>query len=213
MDDPGGSTVDLGPRRTTAPPTPERRPDKKERRLRRFGTISLISGVTIEVALGFASLAMAVVSDNNAYSNPTAELFGVLSHFAFVSLAASLIAIGGVEWLSRRHRAQASDNAHDLADMRQTITTVADLNRATDRNRILLERLTIENRERYTEFIGIVGAVPGRMLELTESYSDVVQRLDGIEKAVQEIPDYSRGIKDGLQLRRGYIDPDTVDPQ
>lgn len=214
MNDPGGNTVDLGPRHTAEPP--EHRPDQpddKERRIRRFGTLSLISGVTIEVTLALASLVMAVVSDNNAYSNPTAELFGVLSHLAFVSLAAGLIAIGGMERLNRRHRAQTADNTRELAAVRRTSITVADMARAAERNRILLERHINESRDRHTELFGTVGALPGRMLELTERYGEVVHRLDSIEKAIEEFPDYSRGIKDGLQLRRGYIDPDSVDPE
>nr|WP_221374539.1 hypothetical protein [Actinoplanes polyasparticus] len=212
MDDPGSNTVELSPRTPPAAP-PANHPDDKERRLRRFGTLSLISGIAIEVALIIAALTMAVISDNNAYSNPTAELFGVLTHLAFVSLAAGFIAIGGVERLTRRHRAQTADNTRELAGIRQASTTVADLARATERNRILLERLALDNEERYGGIMAYVAVLPGRFSELADSYVALVDRLKVIEEAVQHIPDYSKGVKDGLQLRRGYIDPDSTDPE
>jgi hypothetical protein len=166
-----------------------------EKHTRRFGRRCFIAGLATLIAWNVAALVAAIVTENRLWTDQNAQLFGVLGYVLGCCTGAILTLVGAWERILRPVRERQAYLAGEQGRLNAT-----------------LQRVSHDSEQRVEMVMGTIGALPHRMLELTENYARAVDRLDLIEKAVQEIPDYSRGVKDGLQLRRGYIDPDSVDP-
>jgi hypothetical protein len=151
-----------------------RRPDDPhatEARTRRFGVICLAAGITLPVLVYLAGMVVAVLSENDAFHQESARLFAVLGMIALIGLGFMLTAIGGAERLHRPTRA------------------------AADRNRILLERNSLEQREFHENLAGLVAALPGRLAAVEDGQRRLVDVLpeeiqrkywSGFNAAVQE---------------------------
>jgi len=63
-----------------------------------------------------------------------------------------------------------------------------------DRNRILIERGVVDNQERFDVIMGLLAPIPGR--------------LSAIEEAIVRVPDYGRGVIDGMQVRADALGQD-----
>jgi hypothetical protein len=144
-------------------------PNASEARTRRFGTICLSCGIALPVIVYLAGMVVAVVTENDAFHHESARLFVVLGMVALTGLGFMLITIGGMERLHRPTRA------------------------AADRNRILLERLTLEVRERYDSLAGLVAPLPGR--------------LTRIEETIDRVPAYGEAVIEGITLGRDPSGP------
>ncbi|GIM89712.1 hypothetical protein Ato02nite_015050 [Paractinoplanes toevensis] len=149
-----------------------------ERRTQRFGRRCFWTGIALVFTMFLVCLAAAIISDQQVYESRAAQLFGVLSIIPLMLLGAALILLGGIEHLQRSVR-----------------STQIDILAAEDRNRILIERLTVDTDERFDVVMGILGPVAG---ELNRS----AELLEKIEVAIAKVPDHSKAIMDGIELGR-----------
>jgi hypothetical protein len=149
-------------------------PDAAEARTRRFGSICLVAGLALPVLVYLAGMVVAVLSENNAFHHESARLFAVLGMVALTGLGFMLIAIGGTERLHRPTRA------------------------ASDRNRILLERNSLEAREFHENLAGLVAALPGRLSAVEDGQRRLVDVLP--EEIVRKYwTGYSDAARDGFE--------------
>ncbi len=200
MDQPKDTTQDLG---VIAPPVAAPSP------ARRAGHRTFIAGVILGVATYIIGLSASILSDEgNVFESQPAQIFGAIGLVTLISLSGALISAGSN---ARQFQKQLDE---ELAPLRKV---VADLVRGVDANRILLERLTLDTRERDETKLGIVAVLPGRVNENGERIGDlsgsiselvkVVEDIQGRMKRVEQVvaPEaggYVQGLEHGMQLRR-----------
>lgn len=153
-------------------------PIAAEARTRRFGRVCLIGGLALLVVVYFGGLSAAIVSDNNTFQSPSGRLFAVLGMMALIGLGCTLTSLGGVVHINRPYR------------------------EGLDRNRLLLERLTIDVDERLRGLIGAVEALSGRMVALENAQQALIEVLPAeIQRR------YWAGFSDAV--REGYAETGT----
>lgn len=160
---------------------PAKLPDD-ETRTRRFGHRMLwIGGVSIPIVYLFC-LTAAVLTGNKLWRGTDGPLFSVLGLMTLIAGASAAILVGGFERILRpmRDRQRDDESAHRAA---------------TDRNRILLERLILDVEEKYRNMLDLIAPLPGR--------------LSAIEEAIVRVPDYGRGVIDGMQVRADALGQDS----
>jgi hypothetical protein len=181
IDDLGGNTEDL----TTYQQAVNRNSTDAEARTRRFGRRSLTAGIIL-IPLSYLFCLGAAVATNNNWGTADARIFAILGIFTVTIGGLGLTLIGGIEILQRPVRE------------RQRLTSLA-----IDRNRILLERGIIDNTERFEQLFGLAVPVPGRL-------DAIEQRLDEMAVTIKAVPDYGRGVVDGMQVRNDSLGPERL---
>jgi hypothetical protein len=179
VNQPGDSTQDLRAGQVTG----DSDADQAEKHTRRFGRRCLTAGLIIVSFTYLFALTAALLTSNN-WGNQDSQLFAVLGLITLLGGGTALILLGGIELLQRPVRARQRTGAA-----------------ARDRNRILLERLSYDSHERFDILMGLVGPLPGRLNEM-------VQRLDQMTETIKTVPDYGRGVVDGMQVRNEALGPE-----
>jgi len=155
-------------------------PDTLEARTRRWGRIGVIVGLTLCVATVVESLGMAAATENGLFQSEAGRLFGSIAFFAQLMVGGFILGNGYNEMRDRPNRERHR------------------------RMQLLVERLTVDNGERFQEMAGMVMALPHAIKELTE-------RIDALEQGIADIPNYGRGVIDGVQMRQEVFGDEVGD--
>jgi hypothetical protein len=174
IDDLGGNTEDLLALHRVLPAETTTHPGDREHRVRRFGRVNYVTGVTLGVAFMMFSLALALVTDHGAFTDPTARLFATLSFVAIMLVATALVLLGGLERLNRPQRSATRQVLAQLAVMREQLDVV----------------------------LGPALVVPGLL-------AAIEKRLDEMTATIAAVPDYGRGVVDGMQIRNEALGPEV----
>jgi len=176
MDERGQHTEDL--RRLTPPPD-------DETRTRRFGNRCLLWGSVIDGATFTASFVAAILSDNNLYTSPAAQFFGIMGLVLGIAAGTTFIALGFMEraWRPTRARQKSDSTTLDLLKSR-------------------VEALRLDHDERFQVAMGHLTVLPGRLIEVSETAGTLVARVGALERVIAAQPSYATGVEHGLKLRR-----------
>jgi hypothetical protein len=178
VNQPGEDTQNLRPR-----PAIDSDADKAEIRTQQVGRRMLIAGI-VGIPMPFLFCLGAAVATDNNWGNPGAQLFAVLGVVVLALSFLGLLLAGAAEHRQRPLRTRQRENAG-----------------AVDRNRILIERMALDHSERLDHIMGLIAPLPGRL-------NDVDQRLDEMAAAIKAVPDYGRGVEDGVRASIDALGPD-----
>jgi hypothetical protein len=174
MHEPGENTQDLRDLGEPHPAEKDLAPDDREACIRRRGRWALIAGVTIPVGTVIATLVAAALAEQRIFESRDGQLFATLAAITLMMLSASLVIVGGIEWVARQPRTlirratmQAKSNAEIGGSNRAAIET---------NNRLVAEAIV--------------------------TLSGIEKRLNSLESVVERLPDYSKIVADGYRLGR-----------
>ena len=181
-DDQGGRTGDLLSLRHPHPA--EQQPavsiSTTEASIRRYGHVLTGVGLALTVIPLFASLTVAALDPQAVDDEGRVGRVVSIFLFTMLSVGVGMLTVAGLERLTRYNRTLSRQIIGNQGDIRADIE---DLRSSMQYN------------------IGLVAAVPGRL--------DAVQReLDEVKERIKHVPDYGRGVIDGMQVRADALGPD-----
>jgi hypothetical protein len=168
-----------------------------EQRLRRWGNRNYAAGIILGAGNIITSFVVAMLTEDKAFVDPDAKLIATVTHISINSLALALVLVGAIQQITAHTRTHIDRN-------RRRLDQVADE----------VEQVRTELRGLLAELGPIMRAVPDRLsatiIALEDLNESVSKRLDVIEKAMAEIPDFGKVFEAGFQLRKGPFDLDNL---
>ena len=185
MDERGQHTEDL--RRLTPPPD-------DETRTRRFGNRCLLWGSVIDGATFTASFVAAILSDNNLYTSPAAQFFGIMGLVLGIAAGTTFIALGFMERAWRPTRARQKRDSETL-----------------DRLQSRIEAMRFDTDDRFRVVMGHLAALSGRVDANKERLTEIEQCLVAIAEQLPNVlaSEHWKGFN--AAVREGFADKTGTD--